>query len=166
MLCPRCGEDDDKVIDSRSSEGGAVIRRRRECLACGMRFTTYERMQATGRLVVVKKDGARVPYDRSNVLRGIIAACGKRPVSEDRKEAVADAVEIEVRQAYDREVPSVEIGRRVAARLRDVDPIAYIRYASEYYEFRTLEDLAKEVSREQSRARPAQGQGEFFQEQE
>ena len=85
---------------------------------------------------------------------------------EDRKEAVADAVEIEVRQAFDREVPSVEIGRRVAARLRDVDPIAYIRYASEYYEFRTLEDLAKEVSREQSRARPAQGQGEFFQEQE
>ena len=166
MLCPRCGEDDDKVIDSRSSEGGAVIRRRRECLHCGMRFTTYERMQATGRLVVVKKDGSRVPYDRANVLRGIIAACGKRPVSEDRKESVADAVEIEVRQAYDREVPSVEIGRRVAARLRDVDPSAYIRYASEYYEFRTLEDLAKEVSREQSRTRPSEGQGEFFQEQE
>jgi transcriptional repressor NrdR len=113
-------------------------------------------------LVVVKKDGARVPFDREHVLHGIIAACGKRPVPEDQKEAVADAVEIEVRQVFDREVPSVEIGRRVADRLREVDSIAYIRYASEYYEFRTLEDLAAEVSREQSRTRPSEGQGEFF----
>jgi len=164
VLCPRCGEDNDKVIDSRSSEGGVVTRRRRECLACTMRFTTYERVQSSGRLVVVKKDGARVPFDRANILRGVIAACGKRPVSEDLKESVAEEVEAEVRQAFDREVPSVEIGRRVAACLRDIDEIAYIRYASEYYDFRSIDELAHEVSRVQSRTKQARGQGEFFEE--
>ena len=93
---------------------------------------------------------------------GVIAACGKRPVSEDLKESVAEEVEADVRQAYDREVPSVEIGRRVAACLRDIDEIAYIRYASEYYDFRSIDELANEVSRVQSRTKQARGQAEFF----
>ena len=166
MRCPFCNQDHDKVIDSRSSNNGVAIRRRRVCLNpdCGKRYTTYERAERSGRLVVVKKDGSRVPFDRANILRGVIAACGKRPVPEDRKESVAEEVEADVRQAFDREVPSVEIGRRVAACLRDIDEIAYIRYASEYYDFRSIDELAHEVSRVQSRTRQARGQAEFFEE--
>jgi len=162
MICPRCNQDQDKVIDSRGADGGHAVRRRRECQSCGCRFTTFERHDASGRLVVVKKDGARVPFDRSNILRGILAACGKRPVSETAKEEVVDAVEREVRREFDREVPSVEIGRRVAVRLKDLDEISYIRYASEYRGFTSIEDLASEVSSLQSEPKVAQGQQEFF----
>lgn len=164
MLCPRCGVDKDKVIDSRSSEGGAVIRRRRECLECEMRFTTYEQIRSSDRLMVVKKDGSRVLFNRVNVMRGIVAACGKRPVSEDAKEAVCEGVEAELHRDFDREVPSVEIGRRVAARLREIDQIAYIRYASEYYDFRDLKDLAEEVTQLQSRTQPGPNQSSLFEE--
>ena len=164
MLCPRCGVDKDKVIDSRSSEGGAVIRRRRECLECEMRFTTYEQIRSSDRLMVVKKDGSRVLFNRINVMRGIVAACGKRPVSEDAKEAVCEGVEAELHRDFDREVPSVEIGRRVAARLREIDQIAYIRYASEYYAFRDLKDLAEEVTQLQARTQPGPNQSSLFEE--
>ncbi|MBG85247.1 MAG: transcriptional regulator NrdR [Phycisphaerae bacterium] len=164
MLCPRCGADNDKVIDSRSSDGGAVIRRRRECLECGMRFTTYEQIRSSDRLMVVKKDGSRVIFNRANVMRGIVAACGKRPVSEDAKEAVCEGVEAELHRDFDREVPSVEIGRRVAARLREIDQIAYIRYASEYYAFRDLDDLVDEVTQLQSRTQPGPNQSSLFEE--
>jgi len=164
VLCPRCGADNDKVIDSRSSDGGAVIRRRRECLECGMRFTTYEQIRSSDRLMVVKKDGSRVIFNRANVMRGIVAACGKRPVSEDAKEAVCEGVEAELHRDFDREVPSVEIGRRVAARLREIDQIAYIRYASEYYAFRDLDDLVDEVTQLQSRTQPGPNQSSLFEE--
>ncbi|MEE2718918.1 MAG: transcriptional regulator NrdR [Planctomycetota bacterium] len=164
MLCPRCGADNDKVIDSRSSDGGAVIRRRRECLECGMRFTTYEQIRSSDRLMVVKKDGSRVIFNRANVMSGIVAACGKRPVSEDAKEAVCEGVEAELHRDFDREVPSVEIGRRVAARLREIDQIAYIRYASEYYAFRDLDDLVDEVTQLQSRTQPGPNQSSLFEE--
>ncbi|MAA51985.1 MAG: transcriptional regulator NrdR [Phycisphaerae bacterium] len=164
MLCPRCGVDKDKVIDSRSSDGGAVIRRRRECLKCGMRFTTYEQVRSSDRLMVVKKDGSRVIFNRANVMSGIVAACGKRPVSEDAKEAVCEGVEAELHRDFDREVPSVEIGRRVAARLREIDQIAYIRYASEYYAFRDLDDLADEVTQLQARTQPGPNQSSLFEE--
>ncbi len=164
VLCPKCGNDNDKVIDSRSSDGGAVIRRRRECLDCEMRFTTYEQIRSSGRLMVIKKDGSRVLFNRANVMRGIVAACGKRPVSEDAKEGVCEGLEAELQRVFDREVPSVEIGRRVASRLREIDQIAYIRYASEYYAFRDLEELAEEVNQLQARTQPGPNQSSLFEE--
>ena len=162
MICPYCGEDNDKVIDSRASDGGYVVRRRRKCLACEKRFTTYERVERTARLAVVKKDGSRVPFDRENVLKGVQAACGKRPISEEEKSALVQDVEEEVRRDYDREVPSREIGQRVAARLKDLDPIAYIRYASEYYGFKTLEEFAEELRELQSRIPDLPNQAALF----
>ncbi|MCI0362639.1 MAG: transcriptional regulator NrdR [Phycisphaerales bacterium] len=146
MICPYCSADDDKVIDSRASDGGLVIRRRRECLGCGKRFTTYERVEKTSRLAVVKKDGRRVAFDSSKILASIQAACGKRPVSEELKARLVQEIEDEVHREFDREVPSSEIGRRVAQRLRSIDQIAYIRYASEYHDFRSLDDLANELT--------------------
>ena len=162
MICPYCGEDKDKVIDSRASDGGLVVRRRRKCLACEKRFTTYERVERTARLAVVKKDGSRVPFDRENVLKGVQAACGKRPISEEDKSALVQEVEEELRRDYDREVPSSEIGQRVAARLRELDAIAYIRYASEYYAFRTLEEFAEELRELQSRVPDLPNQTALF----
>ncbi len=162
MICPRCNQDDDKVVNSRSSDGGHVVRRRRECQNCQFRFTTYERAESSGRLVVVKKDGTRVPFKRENILHGIIAACGKRPVSEQAKDDVVERIEREVRRAFDREVPSVEIGKRVSAALRDLDEIAYIRYASEYREFDSLTELATEVSNLQSQPKDHPGQQDLF----
>lgn len=146
MICPYCGEDNDKVIDSRASEAGTVIRRRRECLHCAKRYTTYERVERAARLMVIKRDGTRVPFDAQNVLRGVQAACGKRPVPEEDKIKLTQRVEETIHRDFDREVPSVEIGKLVVALLREVDPIAYIRYASEYYEFRTIDDFADELS--------------------
>ncbi|MDY7107629.1 MAG: transcriptional regulator NrdR, partial [Planctomycetota bacterium] len=151
MICPYCGRAEDRVIDSRASEGGLVIRRRRECLSCHRRFTTYERVEKTHRLMVVKKDGSRVPFNADNILSGVQAACGKRPIPEDVKDDLVRTVEDEVHREFDREVLSEEIGRRVAARLREIDPIAYIRYASEYYDFRNLEEFAAELSELRSR---------------
>lgn len=146
MICPYCAAFNDKVIDSRASDGGLVIRRRRECLVCGKRFTTYERVEKTSRLMVVKKDGRREPFDSTKIIASVQAACGKRPVPEERKTALAQTVEDDVHREFDREVDSVEIGRRVAMKLREVDQIAYIRYASEYYDFRSLDDITQEVT--------------------
>ena len=162
MICPYCGEDDDKVIDSRASEGGLVIRRRRECLGCGKRYTTYERVEKSARLMIVKKDGSRVAFESENILRGVQAACGKRPVAEEDKLSLVRAIEEELHREFDREVPSEEIGLRVIARLRELDPIAYIRYASEYYDFRTLDDFADELSDLQNRARNLPNQRNLF----
>ncbi|QOI99739.1 MAG: transcriptional repressor NrdR [Phycisphaeraceae bacterium] len=145
MICPYCDTDNDKVIDSRASDGGKTIRRRRECVGCGRRFTTYERVEQTTRLAVVKRDGKREPFDRENVLRGIQAACGKRPIPEEVKERIATEVEDELHREHDREVDSRSVGERVAAKLKDVDPIAYIRFASEYYQFRNVEELRAEL---------------------
>ncbi|QOJ19063.1 MAG: transcriptional repressor NrdR [Phycisphaeraceae bacterium] len=162
MICPYCGADNDKVIDSRASENGAAVRRRRECLACEKRFTTYERVERTARLMVVKKDGSRVAFDLENILRGIQAACGKRPISEEAKMNLARAVEDEVHREFDHEVPSSEIGLRVAARLRELDPIAYIRYAIEYYGYKTLEEVERELNELQQRPRNLPNQVELF----
>jgi transcriptional repressor NrdR len=162
VICPYCDKDNDRVIDSRAADGGAVVRRRRECLACHKRYTTYERVEKTARLMVVKKDGSRVPFDGQNVLKGLQAACGKRPVPEETKIRIAQAVEDAVHREFDREVPSREIGRHVAMRLREVDEIAYIRYASEYHEFRNLDELAAEVSDLKSRTRNLPNQQPLF----
>ncbi len=162
MICPYCAQDNDKVIDSRASDGGLVVRRRRECNGCRKRYTTYERVEKTARIVVVKKDGSRVPFEAQSVLKGLQAACGKRPVSEGIKQRIVAETEEEIHREFDREVPSAEIGLRVAAKLREVDEIAYIRYASEYYEFRSLDELAAEVSDLKNRPRNLPNQQKLF----
>jgi transcriptional repressor NrdR len=162
VICPYCAADNDRVIDSRASDGGVVIRRRRECSACEKRFTTYERVEKTHRLMVVKRDGSRVPFNQDNILQGVQSACGKRPISEEIKNRLVLAIEEEVHREFDREVPSDEIGRRVAVRLREIDGIAYIRYASEYHDFRTLEQFAAELSDLQSRVRNLPNQRDLF----
>ncbi len=145
MICPACNANDDKVIDSRSTDGGKVIRRRRQCLACSRRFTTYERVEQATKLMVVKKDGTRVPFQTDSIIRGVSNACGKRPIPEDVKLALAEEVEDELHAEYEREVPSTEIGERVMARLRNIDRIAYIRFATEHLQLSTLEEIQREL---------------------
>ena len=145
MLCPFCNKDHDKVIDSRSADGGKVIRRRRECIACGKRFTTYEHIEASTRLAVVKKDGSRIPYDREKMLSGLEKACYKRPVSAQQMEQIVNEVEEELFRKHDRELQSVEIGKALSEKLKRVDQIAYVRFASVYKQFRDLDDFLEEV---------------------
>lgn len=146
MRCPFCKEDKDKVIDSRSSEGGRVIRRRRECQSCNRRFTTRERIDDTIKLQVVKKDGKRVPFDRRRILEGLEGACYKRPVSPEAIEKLVEAVEEEVFQHFDREVPSQFIGERVMRKLRNLDKVAYVRFASVYHDFKDVHEFIDEVN--------------------
>jgi transcriptional repressor NrdR len=162
VRCPYCERDRDKVTDSRPSESGETIRRRRECLACGKRFTTFERVERTERLMVVKKDGTRVPFDPENVMKGVLAACGKRPVPASEKERIAREVEEEMHREFDREVPSRVIGKRVADKLKSVDQIAYIRFASEYYEFSTVREIQREIDDLAERPPPAPGHPDLF----
>ena len=134
MKCPYCGHKDDKVLDSRSIREGEGIRRRRECLACDRRFTTYEEIEEM-RLVVVKKDERREPFDRSKILRGMLTACEKRPVSVAQLEAAVDEIERALYNRGDKEVRSVEIGDMVIEKLKCMDQVAYIRFASVYRQF-------------------------------
>lgn len=145
MRCPFCKEDSDKVIDSRSSEGGRVIRRRRECLACGRRFTTYEKASESFKLNVVKKDGSRVPYERERIIAGLQKACYKRAVSAEVIAEIADKVEEDVFRQFDKEVGSGFIGERVMKHLRGVDKVAYIRFASVYRDFKDAGEFIDEV---------------------
>lgn len=162
MHCPYCNRDKDKVIDSRPSDSGDAIRRRRECEACGKRFTTYERVERTEKLMVVKRDGTRVPFTAENIMRGIIAACGKRPVASSVKEQVVREVEEELHREFEREVPSRAIGKRVADKLRAVDHVAYIRFASEYYQFSTVGEFQQEIDDLVSRPAPEPGHPDLF----
>ena len=146
MRCPFCKEDQDKVIDSRSSEGGRVIRRRRQCLVCKKRFTTYEKIGESFKLNVVKKDGSRVPYDRDKVVAGLQKACYKRPVSADQVREMADRVEEDIFRNHDKEVSSRFIGESVMRHLRAIDKVAYIRFASVYREFTDAGKFIEEVS--------------------
>ena len=145
MRCPFCSEDKDKVIDSRSSEAGKVIRRRRECIACERRFTTYERIEETIKLMVEKKDGSRVPYDRTKLASGLEKACYKRPISAQRLAKLVENIEDEIYKNYDKEIESNEIGQLASNHLKRVDQIAYVRYASVYKQFRDIDDLLDEV---------------------
>jgi transcriptional repressor NrdR len=147
MRCPFCDADKEslKVIDSRACEGGRAIRRRRECLNCTRRFTTYERVEDQVKLTVIKKDGSRVPWDRAKVLSGLERACYKRPVEAGELTRIVDEVEDEIFRSHDKEVPSSDIGRMVSDRLRRVDQVAYVRFASVYRQFKTLEDLVDEA---------------------
>lgn len=146
MRCPFCKDPSagSKVIDSRESGGGYVIRRRRECLACERRYTTYERMEESP-LKVVKKDGRREPFDRQKIVASLRGCCQKRPVSDDQIESLADELEREVREVHDREVPSQFVGELIMMRLRELDKVAYVRYASVYREFREPQDFLDEL---------------------
>jgi transcriptional repressor NrdR len=134
-----------KVIDSRACEGGRAIRRRRECLRCSKRFTTYERVEDQIKLTVIKKDGSRVPWDRARVMSGLERACYKRPVEAGELTRIVEEVEDEIFRSHDKEVPSSAIGQMVSDRLRRVDQVAYVRFASVYRQFKTLEDLVDEA---------------------
>jgi transcriptional repressor NrdR len=146
MKCPFCGHLEDKVIDSRAGGTGEVIRRRRECEACARRFTTYERVEDV-LPTVVKKDGRREPFDRQKLVRGLRTACNKRPVSIERVEGVADAIEREVQESEKREVTASELGERVMAHLKELDEVAYVRFASVYRSFRDVDDFVRELGK-------------------
>lgn len=161
MRCPFCKEDRDRVVDSRSSESGRVIRRRRQCLECKKRFTTYEKIGESFRLNVIKKDGSRLPYDREKVLVGLQKACYKREVSAEQIQETADKVEEDVFRNYDKEVDSKFIGESVMRHLRAVDKVAYIRFASVYRQFTDAGELIEEVT--QAILQPdLEDQGELF----
>lgn len=147
MRCPFCHSDKDslKVIDSRTCDGDRAIRRRRECLKCSKRFTTYERIEGSIKLTVVKRDGRRVPWDREKILQGITRACFKRPVPEETLLRLAEEVEEECFASHDREVPTQFVGQAVADKLRRLDQVAYVRFASVYKQFKTLEELVDEA---------------------
>ncbi len=146
MRCPSCKEiNRDRVVDSRMTDGGRAIRRRRECTACGRRYTTKERIEEADRLTVIKNDGSRVPFDRDRVLNGIRHACYKRPVPQDVLERMTAEVDDELSREYEGEVPSRIIGARVARKLRDVDQIAYVRFASVYRKFQDLDEFIEDI---------------------
>ena len=157
MNCPWCHHPDTRVADTRVAEEGSVIRRRRECPQCGRRFTTYER-PAEAHLRVRKKDGRREPFDRGTLLAGIQKACEKRPVSSERIEALVEDIERDLREELADEVPSADIGRLVMDRLRALDEVAYVRFASVYKEFRDADSFRREVDALAARYVPAAGQ--------
>ena len=146
MRCPFCKEDRDRVIDSRSSDAGRVIRRRRQCLGCKKRFTTYEKIGESSKIYVVKKDSSRIPYDREKIVAGLQKACYKRPVSAEQIQQIAEKVEESIFQNFDKEVSSAFIGESVMKHLRAVDKVAYIRFASVYRDFTDAGELIEEVS--------------------
>lgn len=145
MKCPYCGFNESKVIDSRSTEEGSVIRRRRECMKCQKRFTTYEKLETIS-LVVVKKDGSNQAYDRDKVIAGLVHACEKRPVSMVDMEKLVDDIEMEMYQSMVREISSAEIGEKVMARLKRLDEVAYVRFASVYKRFDNIATFMEEIN--------------------
>ncbi|MGB9711599.1 transcriptional regulator NrdR [Dissulfurimicrobium hydrothermale] len=144
MKCPFCSASDSRVIDSRLGRDGRSIRRRRECISCGGRFTTYERVEEF-QPMVVKKDGRREPFDRRKVIDGIMKACEKRPVSVDQVEAFVTELEGEMQERGEREVPSSLIGERVMERLKEWDDVAYVRFASVYRQFKDLNEFMEQL---------------------
>jgi transcriptional repressor NrdR len=144
MKCPFCGSLDSKVVDKRETEGDVATRRRRECISCGKRYTTYERLEATS-LTIVKKEGAKEPFDRDKIISGLVTACQKRPVSREAIEKIADEVEAELKAMDATEIETKKIGALVIKRLRKLDKIAYVRFASVYKDFKDIEEFDKEL---------------------
>jgi len=144
MRCPYCRIDHDRVIDSRASEDGFAIRRRRECLQCKRRFTTYERLEDMG-IKVVKKDGIREPFDREKIRAGLAKACWKRPISNDQIEAGVSEIESDVYANYESEIDSKALGELVMARLAKMDQVAFVRFASVYRQFKDVRDFVDEL---------------------
>ena len=146
MRCPKCGCQDDKVIDSRASREGATIRRRRECVGCGHRFTTYEEVEHTG-LLVLKRDGRREEFSKEKLLSGLKKACQKRPISPKVIEDLVERIVNEITDKYEREVPADVIGQLVMEGLRAIDDVAYVRFASVYRRFQEATDFVHEVKK-------------------
>jgi transcriptional repressor NrdR len=145
MKCPFCNEQDTKVIDSRSSDDNSAIRRRRQCITCGKRFTTYEKLE-TMPLMVIKKDRSREAYDRSKIEAGIVHSCHKRPVSTQQINQIVDEIENQVFNMEDKEVETSAIGELVMKKLKDLDEVAYVRFASVYREFKDVNTFVEEIS--------------------
>ena len=146
MKCPYCGYSESKVIDSRPADENSSIRRRRECLSCGKRFTTYETVESLP-MVVIKKDGSRQSFDRQKMLRGMIRACEKRPVTLAELERIADEIEQELQNSMEREIRTEIIGEKVMERLRKVDQVAYVRFASVYRQFKDIDTFMAELNK-------------------
>lgn len=146
MRCPFCDFEESKVIDSRPTEEGGAIRRRRECLSCGKRFTTYEKVERVP-VMIVKKDKTREPFDKEKLLRGLLRACEKRPIPFDTLDALANDVELVVYNSLEREVTTTQIGELVMQRLKKLDDIAYVRFASVYRQFTDLNSFREELNK-------------------
>ena len=146
MKCPYCGYRESKVIDSRPAEEGSSIRRRRECLSCGKRFTTYETVESLP-MVVIKKDGSRQSFDKRKVLGGMIRACEKRPVPLDLLEQKTDEIEQALQNSLEREISTEYIGELVMEKLRTLDEVAYVRFASVYRQFKDIDTFMKELNK-------------------
>lgn len=144
MKCPSCHSDNDRVIDSRSSEDGFAIRRRRECLACRRRYTTYERIERTA-VKIIKKDGSREPFNHAKIKQGLEKACWKRPVSDAQLEGIIASVENDLETNFEAEVDSRRVGELLMQYLRDVDQVAYVRFASVYRQFEDVHDFVSEL---------------------
>ncbi len=146
MKCPYCSFLDSKVVDSRPTDEGQAIRRRRECTKCNKRFTTYEKIEQIP-LIVVKKNGNRESYDRNKILNGIIKSCEKRPVSVKDIEVIVDEIEIDLSNSLEKEITSVYIGEMVMNKLKDIDEVAYVRFASVYRQFKDLNTFMNELKK-------------------
>lgn len=146
MRCYFCGHLESKVVDSRSAEDGTAIRRRRECLQCGKRFTTYEKIESVP-IIVIKKDGSRQSFDRDKLQRGILSSCANRPIPLETIDKVIDEIEAEVHNSLVREVSSMQIGQMVMERLRAIDEVAYVRFASVYKQFKDIESFKEELAK-------------------
>jgi transcriptional repressor NrdR len=144
MRCPFCGTTEDRVVDSRESREGDVIRRRRECASCGRRFTSYEKIELLP-FQVIKRDQRREPYDRDKLMRGLQVACRKRAISQADLERIADSIETAMQESGDREIASQNIGRSVMEKLKELDPVAYVRFASVYRRFEDVDAFVKEL---------------------
>jgi transcriptional repressor NrdR len=144
MKCPFCGASDDRVVDSRESREGEVIRRRRECESCGRRFTSYETIEEIP-YMVVKKDGRREAFDRKKLRAGLVKACEKRPISPAQLDAIVDEIETRLHDTEEREVGTTDIGARVMDRLRELDKVAYVRFASVYRKFEDVDEFLNEL---------------------
>ena len=146
MKCPFCGEIDSKVLDSRSTENGVSIRRRRECLSCGKRFTSYEKVEEMP-IMVIKKDGSRQSFNRKKVINGLLRACEKRPVSMDTIDNIVYELETAIYNSLEREITSVEIGEKVLQKLKKIDDVAFIRFASVYRDFKDIKTFSDEINK-------------------
>lgn len=165
MRCPYCNEDDDKVIDSRATDNGRCVRRRRECLQCKRRYTTYERAEDRVKLSVIKRDQSRVPYDRSKIREAIRQSAYKRPLSSERIDQIVDEVEEYLVSRFEKEVSSQTIGERLAVALRRVDKVAYVRFASVYRQFEDVGEFIDEAQElMEAEARDIPGQQNLFEE--
>jgi transcriptional repressor NrdR len=154
MRCPFCGHEKDKVVDSRSSKDGGAVRRRRQCLRCSQRFTTYEYIENVS-LSIIKNDQRREPFDRQKLMQGLIAACKKRPVSMKKIESIADRIESGLEKLGKMEIPSSEIGKMVMTELYELDEVAYVRFASVYRKFKDVSDFISEVKEIESKGEPS-----------